>query len=261
VILAVGGFDAWRIVVDPGWTVAILAFGAWYLWAAALLHAPAWRRGCFAAGLLVIALGLLSPIEHVALDAMLSFHLLQNVMLADWAPPLLVLGLTAPMAAALERRPIVRAAVHPAFALPYWLAVWYVVHIPAVYGYGLDHRWALGVEHLAFVTAGLAFWWPLLAPRRLPPAGRVVYVSAAFFLAAPVAVLIMLAPHTVYPYYDTTPHLFGWTPRDDQQIGGILMAVEQSILLFVVFAVSFVRLLEQEDADVREHALERPRHP
>ena len=57
--------------------------------------------------------------------------------------------------------------MHPAFALPYWLAVWYVVHIPAVYGYGLDHRWALGIEHLLFVTAGLAFWWPVLVPGRM----------------------------------------------------------------------------------------------
>ena len=62
----------------------------------------------------------------------------------------------------------------------------------------------------SFLTAWLAFWWPLLVPGRLAPAGRLIYVSAAFFLAAPVAVLIMLAQHTVYPYYDTTPHLFGW---------------------------------------------------
>lgn len=260
-ILAAGAFDAWRVVIDPGWAVAIIAFGAWYLWAAAVLGAPAWRRVCFVAGLLVIALGLLSPIEHVALDAMLSFHLLQNVMLADWAPPLLVLGLTAPMAARLERSRIVRAAVHPAVALPYWLSVWYVVHIPAVYGYALDHRWPLGIEHLLFLTAGLAFWWPLLVPGHLAPAGRLIYVSVAFFLAAPVAVLIMLAQHTVYPYYDTTPHLFGWTPQEDQQLGGILMAFEQSVLLFVVFMVSFVRLMEQEDSDVPERAVERPRHP
>ena len=248
ILRAGGGFDAWRIVVDPEWALAVVAFGAWYLWAAALLGAPLWRRACFVAGLLLIAAALLSPIEHVALDAMVSFHLLQNVMLADWAPPLLVLGLTAPMTAALERRRWLRAATHPAVALPYWLAVWYVVHIPAVYGYGLDHRWALGIEHLLFVTAGLVFWYPLLIPGHMRPEARLVYVSAAFFLAAPVALLIALAGHTIYPYYDSTPHLFGWSPHLDQQIGGILMAVEQSILLFVMFAISFVALLAAEDA-------------
>ena len=239
-------FDAWRFVLDPEWALAILVFAGWYLWAAHVLAAPLWRRCCFVAGLLVIAVGLLSPVEHVALEAMLSFHLLQNVMLADWAPPLLVLGLTPAMAAVAERRRWLRAAVHPAFALPYWLAVWYVVHIPAIYGYGLDHRWALGIEHLLFVTAGLAFWWPVLVPGRMQPVAKLAYLGGAFFLAAPVALLIALAAHTIYPYYDTTPHLFGLSPLEDQQIGGMLMAVEQSVLLFVAFSWTFLRLLADD---------------
>jgi putative membrane protein len=255
VILRAGGFDAWRIVVDPEWAVAILAFGAWYLWAAARLAAPLWRRTCFVGGLLLVAAALLSPIEHIALDAMLSFHLLQNVMLADWAPPLLVLGLTSPMTAALERRRWLRAVVHPAVALPYWLGVWYVVHIPAVYGYGLDHRWALGIEHLLFLTAGLAFWYPLLVAGHMRPEAKLAYLSAAFFLAAPVALLIALSSNTIYPYYDTTPHLFGWSPHQDQQLGAILMSVEQSMLLFVMFGRSFISLLDAEEAP----AVGRPR--
>ena len=133
------------------------------------------------------------------------------------------------------------------FALPYWLAVWYIVHIPAVYGYGLDHRWALGIEHLLFLTAGLAFWWPVLVPERMQPMAKLVYLAAAFFLAAPVALLIALASNTIYHYYDTTPHLFGLSARDDQQLGGILMAVEQSLILFVVFSLTFYQLLADDE--------------
>jgi putative membrane protein len=247
VIRLAGQFDAWRFVFDPEWALAVLLFGAGYLWAAHVMSAPLWRRACFLCGLLLIALALLSPIEHVALDSMLSFHLLQNVMLADWAPPLLVLGLTPAMAAAAERRAWLHAVTHPAFALPYWLAVWYIVHIPAIYGYGLDHRWALGIEHLLFLTAGLAFWWPVLVPGRMQPMPKLVYLAAAFFLAAPVALLIALASNTIYPYYDTTPHLFGLSPRDDQQLGGILMAVEQSLILFVVFSLTFHQLLVDDE--------------
>jgi putative membrane protein len=246
VTVPAAGFDAWRVVVDPEWAAAIVLFGALYLWAAHAMAAPAWRRCCFCAGLLLLAVALLSPVEHVALDSMLSFHLLQNVILADWAPPLLVLGLTPAMAAACERRRWMRAAVHPAVALPYWLAVWYIVHIPAVYGYGLDHRWALGIEHLLFVTAGLAFWWPVLVPERMAPVPKLAYLGAAFFLAAPVALLIALATSTIYAYYDTTPHLFGLSPLEDQQLGGMLMAVEQSTLLFVAFSWTFLRLLADD---------------
>ena len=52
----------------------------------------------------VTVLALFSPIEHLALHSMLSFHLLQNVMLGDWAPPLFLLGLTTSMTHAWRRR-------------------------------------------------------------------------------------------------------------------------------------------------------------
>jgi putative membrane protein len=247
VSLLAGSFHPWRFVLDPEWALAIVLFAAWYAWAARLLAVPAWRRLCFGAGLLMIALALLSPIEQVALNSMLSFHLLQNVMLADWAPPLLVLGLTAPMAAVAERRRWFRIAATPALALGYWLSVWYVVHIPAVYGYGLDHRWALGFEHLLFVSAGVLFWWPVLVAGHLQPAPKLAYLAAAFFLAAPVAAVIALASTTLYPFYDTTPRLFGLSPHADQQIGGVLMAVEQSALLFVVFSRTFMRMLTDDE--------------
>ncbi|MDX6533251.1 MAG: putative rane protein [Gaiellales bacterium] len=240
-------FDAWQFPNHPEWAAAIVIFAVGYLWATRVFHVPGRRRACFLAGLAVLAAGLLSPIEHVAIESMLSFHLLQNVMLADWAPPLLILGFTAAMAAASERHRWVRVVTHPGFALTYWLAVWYVVHVPAVYDYALENRWALGVEHLLFISAGLAFWWPVIVPGRMAPTPKLVYLAVAFFVAAPVAAFIALATSPLYPYYDGTPHLFGQTPLEDQQIGGMLMAVEQSILLFVAFTWTFFAMLRDDE--------------
>ena len=100
----------------------------------------------------------------------------------------------------------------------------------------------------------------MLVPGRMQPMAKLVYLAAAFFLAAPVALLIALASNTIYPYYDTTPHLFGLSPRDDQQLGGILMAVEQSVILFVVFSLAFYELLaddERRPDDARFHLMDR----
>ncbi|MDX6546829.1 MAG: hypothetical protein QOG33_379, partial [Gaiellales bacterium] len=240
-------FHPWSLESDPEWIVALVLFGASYLWAASVFGASRWRRLSFVTGLALVAAALLSPIEHVALHSMLSFHLLQNVMLADWAPPLLVLGLSPAMAAAALRHPALRLATTQAFALGYWLAVWYVVHVPAVYGYGLRHGWMLGVEHLAFLSAGTLFWWPVLVEGRMAPLPKLVYLAVAFFVAAPVALVIALAGSTLYPFYDATPHLFGRSPLDDQQLGGMLMAVEQSALLFVAFSWTFFRLLSEDE--------------
>jgi len=240
-------FHPWSLELDAEWVVALVLFGAWYLWAAAILRASRRRRASFLTGLVLVAVALLSPIEHVALHSMLSFHLLQNVMLADWAPPLLVLGLTPAMAAAAERSRPFRIAVRPAVSLGYWLAVWYIVHIPAVYEYGLHHRWMLGIEHIAFISAGVLFWWPVLLEGRMSPMPKLVYLAVAFFVAAPVALVIALANSTIYSFYDTTPHLFGLSPLEDQQLGGMLMAVEQSALLFVAFSWTFFRLLSEDE--------------
>jgi cytochrome c oxidase assembly factor CtaG len=207
---------------------------------------PRARAAAFAAGLGLIAVGLLSPIEHIALTSLVSFHLLQNVMLADWAPPLLVLGLTPAMVAASERRMWVRALTAPAVALPVWVAAWYLLHVPAVYDYAVTHRWALGLEHVAFVTAGVAFWWPVLAAgSRMRMQGRMMYLFAAFIAASPVSFALALF-HPLYPFYVHAPRLWGVSPLEDQQIGGITMAVEQAVILFAACSVAFLRWIEDE---------------
>src|SRR5689334_11250920 len=159
----------WHFSGDWEWAIAIVVFAVDY--ALVVRHlgrtgrpVPARRVLAFAGGLALVAVALLSPIEHLALTSMLSFHLLQNVIIADWAPPLLLLGLTAPMIAVVARPAAVRWLVRPQVALPVWLVVWYVIHLPPVYDYGLRHRAALGIEHLAFIVAGLMFWWPDVVP-------------------------------------------------------------------------------------------------
>ena len=129
---------------------------------------------------------------------MLSFHLLQNVIIADWAPPLFLLGLTAPMIAAVGRPRAVRWAVRPQVALPVWLATWYVIHLPVVYDYALRNRAVLGVEHLAFIVAGLMFWWPDIVPGSLTQRGRVLYLFIAMVTMMPLSFAIAL----IDPLYD-----------------------------------------------------------
>jgi cytochrome c oxidase assembly factor CtaG len=244
--------DPWRIQADPEWAAAIAIVALDYAvvvraWRRRGTATPPLRIASFAAGLALIAVALLSPLEHIALTSLLSVHLLQNVILADWAPPLLVFGLSPAMVAACERRRAVRLVTSPVFALAYWLAAWYVLHIPAVYGYALEHRWALGIEHLVFLTAGVAFWWPVLVPGRMGAGPKLVYLFGAFVAAAPVALALALT-HPQYDFYVRAPRLWGISPLEDQQLGAIAMAVEQAVILFAACSVVFFRLLAEDDA-------------
>jgi cytochrome c oxidase assembly factor CtaG len=251
----VAAVDPWQVQADPEWAVALVVAAVDYALVVRTLArrgepTPAWRRVSFAAGLALIAVALLSPVEHIALTSLLSFHLLQNVMLADWAPPLLVLGLTPAMIAAAERRAWVRLLTSPPMAFALWLAAWYGLHVPAVYGYALEHRWALGLEHVAFLGSGLAFWWAVVSPGRMRPQSRLLFLFGAFIAAAPVAFALAFA-QPLYDFYERAPKLWGLSALEDQQIGAITMAVEQAVILFAACSVAFMQWLDEDDGPRR----------
>ena len=62
------------------------------------------RQIVFGIGLVLVAAPVNSPLETVAANYLLVAHLLQNAIMADWAPPLLILGLSMPMREAVGRR-------------------------------------------------------------------------------------------------------------------------------------------------------------
>lgn len=238
----------WQFVFDPEWTIALVIIAVDYAFVVRMCrreshHVPIWRQAAFTAGLALIALGLLSPIEHLALTSMLTFHLLQNVIIGDWAPPLLLLGLTPWMISSLARVDWLRPFMRPRVGLAVWLGVWYVVHIPALYDYALTNRGALGVEHLALILAGVAFWWPEVIPGQLSAEHKVWYLAIAFIAIAPLDTVIWFANHPLYSFYEHTPKLGDISALADQQIGGVTMALESDFVLLLAAGIAAVKLV------------------
>ncbi len=217
-------------------------------YALALRRHPAerWRIACFAAGLLLILAAFVTPLHHLALHYLLSAHLLQNVVLAEWAPALCVVGL--PVGLNLPR--VLRGLTHPLVALPLWLGTYFAWHVPAAYDAALRHPMSLiHVEHACYFAAGCLFWWPALQrePHGLSDGARATYLFAAFVLASPLGLLLALIPDAVYDFYEHAPRLWGLSPLTDQQIGGAAMALEQAAVLFAVSAYFFLRFLGGEE--------------
>jgi cytochrome c oxidase assembly factor CtaG len=213
------------------------------------------RAALFALGTLLIAASLNSPLETIAVHYLLVVHLLQNVMVADWAPPLLVLGLTAAMRAAVAARGGRALAVftRPRVALPLWLAVWYGVHLPVFYDYALRHPWLLNIEHAALILAGLVFWWPVFSnePQRLATAVRLAYLGAAYAGSAFLSLALIFSARAFYGFYEAAPRLWGLSPQKDQNLGGILMNAEQMAVFFVALSYFLLRLLSEEEDSQR----------
>ena len=208
-----------------------------------------WRIAAFAAGCLLLLVTSVTPLEALTFH-LLSAHLLQNVILAEWAPALVVLGVPPALADRIARVPGVRHLTRPPVALGLWLLTYFVWHLPPAYDTALEHpATLLHLEHACYLAAGSLLWWPVFQdpPQHLSNAARTLYLFLAFVLASPVGLLLALAPEPAYDYYVEGGGLWGLGPETDQQIAGVTMAVEQAIVFFAVFAVFFFRFLADEE--------------
>jgi cytochrome c oxidase assembly factor CtaG len=221
--------------------------------------APGWRIVCFVLAMVLLLAVTITPIETIAMNYLLVIHLLQNVVLAEWAPLLVVLGLPPALAARLARSGVARALTHPAVALPLWLANYMLWHLPWIYDTALENpHTLLHLEHALYFLTGVAMWWSVIQdePHRLGLGVRAGVVFAAFVLGSPIGLVIALVPDAIYDFYvDAPERLWGLTPLGDQQLAGLLMAVEQSVVFFAVFAVLFLRFLGEEE---RREDVDRP---
>lgn len=210
--------------------------------------AEPWRVAALAAGCLLLLVTAVTPLDALTYH-LLSAHLLQNVVLAEWAPALLVLGVPAFLAAQLARLPGAALLTMAPVALGLWLVTYFAWHVPDAYDAALENQALLHVEHVCYVAAGVLLWWPVFqdVPHRLSSAARALYLFVAFVLASPIGLLLALLPEPVYDWYADGPRLWGLSAHADQQIAGVTMSVEQAIVFFAIFAVFFFRFLAEED--------------
>jgi putative membrane protein len=196
------------------------------------------RVAAFVFAVALIVAAFVTPLQRLALHDFLWAHLLQNVVLAEWAPALLVLALPP----ALARR----ARVPPLLALPVWLAVYFVWHLPWLYDLALRHpHTLLHLEHVMYLLAGCLVWWPVIRGR-FSAGLKAAYLFAAFVLASPLGLLLALLPRPVYSIYRDAAPTWGISALADQQIAGTTMALEQAAVFFAVFAFFFLRFLSEE---------------
>jgi cytochrome c oxidase assembly factor CtaG len=219
--------------------------------------APVWRLGCFAGSLLIALLALVSPVDALA-DDLFFMHMVQHMLLLDLVPILAILGLTKVML-----RPVTRSVsdlerragplAHPAFAVLLYVAVIWTWHIPAAYDLALRHPVVHILEHVSFVAVGSLYWWHLLSPirarMRLGGMGPVVYMASTKLFVGALGMGLAFAPTALYAYYVHHARTWGISAHDDQAIAGLIMAVEQSIVMGLALAILFMRMLSESERE------------
>jgi len=243
--------DPYRWSWNPEALLLVPLMAALYILALRSFPAPRWRIACFVTAMVLLLVVTITPLETIAMNYLLVIHLLQNVVLAEWAPLLVVLGLPPALAATLAEPSLIRAITHPAVALPLWLANYMLWHLPWLYDAALENpHTLLHLEHALYFATGVAMWWSVVqdAPHRLGTGARAGIVLAAFILGSPIGLVLALVPDAVYDFYvDAPERLWGLSALEDQQLAGILMSFEQAAVFFAVFTVLFLRFLTEEE--------------
>jgi cytochrome c oxidase assembly factor CtaG len=223
-------------------------------------HPPGYGRlTLFVSGLLAIYAALASPIDPLG-DELLVMHMLQHVLLLDIAPILLILGLTkgimrpaARRVLAIERRAGLLAL--PVFAIAFYVGSMWAWHVPAMYDLALRYPTIHVLEHVTFMAAGTLYWWHLISPirTRMRRGGPepIVYMAATKLLVGALGVALAFLPVALYAHYQHEPTYWGLTHLEDQSLAGLLMALEQSLVMGIALVVLFIRMLNESEREAQ----------
>ena len=131
----------------------------------------------------------------------------------------------------------------------------YLWHVPAMYEAALAHPLVHLVEHASFFLAGVAVWWPLIGPvpmrARLTGMWPITYIGAAKFGLAALGLYLTWSSTVFYEHYADAPRIWGIGAQSDQNAGGAIMMVEQSLTFVVALVVLFGLALKQSETEQR----------
>jgi cytochrome c oxidase assembly factor CtaG len=233
----------------------------------AATDAPVWRLACFVGAILLALAALVSPLDSLA-DQLFAMHMVQHVLLLDLVPILAILGLGKVLLRPVTRvvhRVETRAGLlaHPVAAVILYVGVIWAWHIPAAYDLAVRHSGVHVIEHTTFLLAGSLYWWHLLSPirsrLRLGGLGPVAYMVSTKLLVGALGMGLAFAPSALYAYYVHRPRVWSLSALDDQALAGIVMAVEQSVVMGIALVALFIRALaESERAEQRRERYELP---
>jgi len=230
---------------------------------------PPWRVGAYLAGIWILVLALVSPIDPLG-ETLFSVHMVQHMLLMVVAAPLLVLGrphigwlwalprrhvrtLAAHWNGATGARSAWRGLTHPVTVLVLHVGALWIWHIPAFYQAALGSSFLHTLEHASFLGTAVLFWWALDRSGRggrWPGYGAaVLYVFATALQAGALGALLLFAPSPWYPAHAEGAALWGVELGVDQQLAGAIMWIPGGLVYAAAMALLFVAWMRRSGRD------------
>jgi putative copper resistance protein D len=209
-----------------------------------------------AVGMLAAAL---SPQIDARADAAFSWHMAQHLVLLFLVPFCLVAARPFQLFSAFARKGVVarvvrvtrpmHVAAHPVVALAFFGATMWATHFSGLYELALEHTWAHVAEHTLYLSAGVLFWLPVLAPqplRPLPYPMRLLYLFVALPQGALLAFALASGHRALYPHY---AQINGTAAAlADQTTAAAVMWIAGGLIVFVAFLATLGVWAARENA-------------
>lgn len=228
-----------------------------------------WRPVAYLAGLLIVAVALMSPID--VLSSQLFFmHMIQHLLLMMVAAPLLLVA--SPYAVSIWGLPkagrkivanvlngqttlrrIITTLTAPGIVWIAYFIVYVGWHDRNMYQLALRNPFVHDVEHVTFFAVAVLVWWHItgVAPRfhrTLSTAQRLVFVVSLVPISMFTGIAIAFATQPIYPFYAAVPRLYGISVMDDQILSGVIMWIPGGMMFFLTALVLISRIVQTEAA-------------
>lgn len=253
-------WSAW--VFAPGIAIPLLVSGLLYLLGTRrAVGLRRWEIVCFWTGWISLTVALVSPLHPLG-ESLFSAHMAQHELLMVVAAPLLVLG--RPIVAFLWALPLsLRRRFGKAMKASIPQAIWRTLtdpfgawllhavvlwgwHIPRLFQATLASDAVHSAQHISFLGSALLFWWALF--RHMRYGAAILYIFTTAVHTSLLGALLTFSPQVWYPAYAPRTAAWGFTPLEDQQLGGLIMWVPAG-LTYIVAGLWFVALwLKQSSA-------------
>jgi cytochrome c oxidase assembly factor CtaG len=235
-----------------------------------LALAAGWRLVSYWSGLLLVGIALLSPIDTLS-SSLFFMHMVQHLLLAMFAPPLLLIANPMPIImwglplrwrhvlgdVLFNRNALVRPwltkATQPVIVWFVWVVFLWGWHDSDAYSWALRNDFVHDVEHFTFFWTAMFLWWHTTgaAPRFHKRMGYLPRMGFAIASIPPnmiLGVILSFASRPIYAYYEAVPRLWGIDIVTDQQIGGVIMWVPGSMMYLIAGLIVFARWISQQEA-------------
>jgi putative membrane protein len=245
----------WRAYPGVWLFVLLVAIGVWR-WnrsgAAAAGRRAVPLHPAFLVGLLILWLALDWPIGALGAGYLASVHMVQFLLMALVAPPLLLRGPSPDALALLERDTrvgrLMRTLTAPRMALILFSVAVLATHLPAVVDALMPTQLGSMAIDLIWIGAGILFWWPVVRsvpahPAFAPPL-RIGYIVLGVMFSPIMFGLVAFLVYSDTPLYgvfELAPPLPGTSAHADHQLAGVLMSVGGAAIAFTAITIIFFR--------------------